>query len=60
MTVKTVLRFLARNAVLGAALVLTLGSSAVLTMRVVLSARDVAVPGLVVWALGGGFDRSFY
>jgi len=51
LTVKTVLRFLARNAVLGAALVLTLGSSAVLTMRVVLSARDVAVPGLVGQAL---------
>ena len=51
LTVKTVLRFLARNAVLGAALLITLGASAVFTMRVVLSARDVAVPGLVGQAL---------
>jgi beta-lactam-binding protein with PASTA domain len=43
----TVLGFLARNALLGAALLATLGASAILTMRVVLSARDVAVPGLV-------------
>jgi len=43
----TVLRFLAKNALLGIALVATLGASAVLTMRVVLSSRDVAVPGLL-------------
>ena len=47
LTVKTVLRLLARNALLGATLLATLGVSAVVTMRVVLSARDVAVPGLV-------------
>jgi serine/threonine-protein kinase len=51
LTVRTVLRFLTRNAVLGAALLATLGVSAVLTMRVVLSARDVAVPSLVGRAL---------
>lgn len=44
---KSVFRFLAGNALLGVALVATLGMSAVATMRVVLSARDVAVPGLV-------------
>jgi len=41
-----ILRFAARNAVLGAALLATLGGSALLTMRVVLSSRDVAVPAL--------------
>jgi serine/threonine-protein kinase len=51
LTVKTVFRFVARNAVLGLALLATLGSSAVFTMRVVLSERDVAVPGLVGHAL---------
>jgi serine/threonine-protein kinase len=47
MTFRTALRFLARNALLGAALLAALGASALLTMRVVLSARDVAVPALV-------------
>lgn len=47
MTLRTVLRFLARNALLGATLLAALGVSAVVTMRVVLSARDVAVPSLV-------------
>lgn len=51
MTFRTVLRFLARNTLLGAALLATLGGSAVVTMRVVLSARDVAVPGVVGRAL---------
>ncbi len=51
LTVRTVFRFLAGNALLGAALLATLGASAVFTMRVVLSARDVAVPGLVGQAL---------
>jgi beta-lactam-binding protein with PASTA domain len=47
LTLRTALRFLARNALLGATLVATLGVSALATMRVVLSARDVAVPGVV-------------
>ena len=47
MNVRTALRFIARNALLGAALLATLGVSAAVTMRVVLSARDVAVPGVV-------------
>jgi serine/threonine-protein kinase len=47
LTIRTVLRFLARNAVLGAALLAAFAASAVITMRVVLSARDVAVPSLV-------------
>lgn len=47
MTLRTALGLLARNALLGAALLATLGASAVVTMRVVLSARDVAVPALV-------------
>lgn len=47
MRTKTTLRFLTRNALLGAALLATASASAVLTMRVVLSARDVAVPALV-------------
>jgi serine/threonine-protein kinase len=51
LTLPTVLRFLARNALLGAALLAALGASAVVTMRVVLSARDVAVPGVVGRAL---------
>jgi serine/threonine-protein kinase len=51
LTIRNVLRFLARNALLGAVLLATLGVSAVVTMRVVLSARDVAVPGLVGHAL---------
>jgi eukaryotic-like serine/threonine-protein kinase len=41
------LRFLLKNALLGVALVVTLGTSALVTMQVVLSSRDVAVPGLV-------------
>jgi serine/threonine-protein kinase len=41
-----ILRLLGRNALLGVALVATLASSALLTMRVVLSSRDVAVPAL--------------
>lgn len=51
MTVRTTLSFIARNALLGMALLATLGASAAVTMRVVLSARDVAVPGLVGQAL---------
>jgi serine/threonine-protein kinase len=41
-----ILRFLGRNALLGAGLVSTLAASAVLTTRVVLGSRDVAVPAL--------------
>ncbi len=41
-----ILRILGRNALLGAALLATLGASALVTMRVVLSSRDVAVPSL--------------
>jgi len=51
LTLRTVLRFLGRNALLGAALVAALGVSAVVTMRVVLSAREVGVPSLVGQAL---------
>lgn len=40
------LRLFARNALLGAALLATLSASALVTMRVVLSSRDVAVPAL--------------
>jgi serine/threonine-protein kinase len=43
---KKIVRFAARNALLAAALLVTLGTSALFTMRVVLSARDVAVPSL--------------
>jgi serine/threonine-protein kinase len=43
---KKILRFAARNVLLAAALLVTLGTSALFTMRVVLSARDVAVPSL--------------
>jgi beta-lactam-binding protein with PASTA domain len=42
-----ILRFIGRNALLGAALTVTLAVSTLTTMRVVLSARDVAVPPLV-------------
>jgi serine/threonine-protein kinase len=44
---RRVLRFLAQNALLGAALLATLAASAVVTMRVVLSSRDVPVPALL-------------
>jgi serine/threonine-protein kinase len=44
---RRVLRSLARNALLGAALVATLATSTVATMRVVLSSRDVGVPPLL-------------
>jgi beta-lactam-binding protein with PASTA domain len=47
LTVRSVLRLLAHNLLLGGALLATLATSATVTMRVVLSARDVAVPGLV-------------
>jgi beta-lactam-binding protein with PASTA domain len=47
LSTKRILRFLGRNALLGAALVASAGASALLTMRVILSARDVAVPALV-------------
>ena len=47
MTFRKTFSFIARNALLGAALLATLGLSAAVTMRVVLSARDVAVPGVV-------------
>jgi len=47
LSTKRVLHFLGRNALLGVALVAVAGSSALLTMRVVLSSRDVAVPALV-------------
>jgi len=43
----SILRFIARHALLGAALTATLAASTLTTMRVVLSARDVAVPPLV-------------
>jgi beta-lactam-binding protein with PASTA domain len=42
-----ILRFLGRNALLALALAATVTLSAALTMRVVLSSRDVAVPGLI-------------
>jgi beta-lactam-binding protein with PASTA domain len=45
------LRLLFRNALLGVALLATLAGSALLTMRVVLSSRDVAVPLLAGRAL---------
>ena len=41
------IRFLGRNALLGVVLLATLGASALVTMRVVLSSRDVAVPVLI-------------
>jgi serine/threonine-protein kinase len=46
LTLTRALRFLLRNALLGLALVATLAVSALVTMRVVLSSRDVAVPVL--------------
>ncbi len=42
-----ILRFLGRNAALGLALLATLAISTALTMRVMLEARDVAVPSLL-------------
>lgn len=47
MTTANILRFVGRNALLGVALATTVAVSAVLTMRIVLSSRDVAVPVLV-------------
>jgi serine/threonine-protein kinase len=46
-----ILRFVARNALLGAALLGALAVSALFTMRVVLTSRDVAVPSLAGRAL---------
>jgi len=46
LSIPKILRFLGQNALLGVALLLTLAASAVLTMRVVLASRDVAVPSL--------------
>jgi serine/threonine-protein kinase len=46
LTLSKILRFLGRHALLGAALLVTLAGSALLTMRVVLTSRDVAVPSL--------------
>jgi serine/threonine-protein kinase len=46
LSLSTTLRFLGRNTLLGAVLLTTLAASAVLTMRVVLASRDVAVPSL--------------
>jgi beta-lactam-binding protein with PASTA domain len=46
-----ILRLVARNALLGAALLAVLAVSALFTMRVVLSSRDVAVPSLAGRAL---------
>jgi serine/threonine-protein kinase len=46
LSIPKILRFLGQNALLGVALLVTLGASAVLTMRVVLASRDVAVPSL--------------
>lgn len=51
MTLRSALRFVARNVVLGLALLTTVAISAAFTMRVVLSVRDVAVPALVGRAL---------
>jgi len=42
-----ILRFVGRNTLLGAALAAAAAASALFTMRVILSARDVAVPALV-------------
>ncbi len=47
MTAARIFRFIGRNALLGAALASSVTVSAVLTMRLVLSSRDVAVPVLV-------------
>lgn len=46
MSTASILRLLGRNALLGASLLATLAGSALVTMRVVLSSRDVAVPAL--------------
>ena len=46
-----ILRFAARNVLLAAALLATLATSALFTMRIVLSSRDVAVPSLAGRAL---------
>jgi eukaryotic-like serine/threonine-protein kinase len=46
-----ILRLVARNALLGAALLAVLAVSALFTMRVVLTSRDVAVPSLAGRAL---------
>lgn len=46
MSPSTLLRLLGRNALLAAALVAALAASALVTMRVVLASRDVAVPVL--------------
>ncbi len=46
MKLARVLRLLAQNAILGLVLLATLAASAVVTMRVVLASRDVAVPPL--------------
>ena len=47
MSTKPILRFLGRNALLGTSVAAAAATSALVTMRVVLSARDVAVPALV-------------
>jgi eukaryotic-like serine/threonine-protein kinase len=46
-----ILRFVARNALVGAALLAVVAVSALFTMRVVLTSRDVAVPSLAGRAL---------
>jgi beta-lactam-binding protein with PASTA domain len=52
------IRLLTRNALLGVALAVTLGVSALVTMRVVLSARDVAVPALVGRSLSDAGEEA--
>ena len=52
MDLSKILRFAARNALLAAALLGALAVSALSTMRVVLSSRDVAVPSLAGRGLG--------
>jgi beta-lactam-binding protein with PASTA domain len=47
LSTKPILRFLGRNALLGTSVAAAAATSALVTMRVVLSARDVAVPALV-------------
>ena len=47
MTLSRILRLAGRNALLAAALLVTAGVSALVTMRVVLASRDVTVPSLV-------------
>lgn len=51
MSPSKILRLVARNALLGAALLAVLAVSALFTMRVVLTSRDVAVPSLAGRAL---------